>query len=324
MRTKTTCENSQDIMNDSAITRIRTSFQTLAESFDTINKHPEPNPNHVVGKIQARVIQGGRLLLKALQARVFQNEAFWQKDPITGWDFESEEEKYLFIWDLALGSWLYKRWPESFRDKAPELFWKHIAQDQNGNPIVGKDGKYLYREDKYTQEGLVSLLREQANICADACRLLAYLLENQMQHQAQHGAKQSKASRVNKTFPKLPDLKWEEVTLEVVSKDSIRIRARGQYQRFMFSDIGFTDKRRGDMPNTRWEVMMELAENEGQISYNMQSTGHYLRSEMIPKAIQDIRKLLKEVLHIEDDPFWKYTPEHGYRCKFQIKDASYR
>jgi hypothetical protein len=105
---------------------------------------------------------------------------------------------------------------------------------------------------------------------------------------------------------------WDEVTIEVASRDSIRIKkASGPWETHHFAAIGFTDERRGDMPDTRWAVLIDLLDNEGVLNTN-DLTEHV---ELKP-AIVSIRKRLQKATGIKGDPIVYDRKDRVYRAEF--------
>ena len=79
---------------------------------------------------------------------------------------------------------------------------------------------------------------------------------------------ESKAMPVAR-FPHIPDLKWDEVSMEFVSNDSIRIRAHEVRKIYTVAETGFKDGRKGDRPDSLWGVLRDgFGKHGGEISWN--------------------------------------------------------
>jgi hypothetical protein len=115
-------------------------------------------------------------------------------------------------------------------------------------------------------------------------------------------------------FPKMDGLGWEEVTIAFVSNDSVRITARGTSERFMFSDIGFRDGRKGDRPDTQWNLLEWMALCGGELRWDDQRLRRQ-KTEAKHK-IKIIRRRLRAVVQIDDDPFEPYQRFGRYKSKF--------
>jgi hypothetical protein len=123
-------------------------------------------------------------------------------------------------------------------------------------------------------------------------------------------------------FPSPPDLRWNEVTVTFVSDDSVRIEARGTKKVYSYGEMGFKDGRRADRPDQRWIIPRELAKHKGELSW-----GSELEEKVrgaVKAAVKDIRKRLRGLMRITDDPFYGYRQERAYWTKFRLKDESFQ
>ena len=75
-------------------------------------------------------------------------------------------------------------------------------------------------------------------------------LRQQITKLGPQGSLQQKESRVLVSFPHLDDLKWGEVAIGFISKDSIKVTARDVSRKYTFAELGMKDGRKGDLPNT--------------------------------------------------------------------------
>jgi hypothetical protein len=127
--------------------------------------------------------------------------------------------------------------------------------------------------------------------------------------------------RAIEPFCQLEGLQWNEVTMEFVSNDSIKISAREVRNIFIFVELGFKDKRRGDRPIPLWDVFQKLAQHNGRIEWpKWRATSRDATS----KTISRIRRLLQQFMGIDDDPFDPYHEHKTYVTKFRLKDRSFR
>lgn len=121
-------------------------------------------------------------------------------------------------------------------------------------------------------------------------------------------------------FPTSSGLQWRDVTITFVSNDSIRVAAKGVSKRFTFSEIGFKDGRKGDLPNALWDFLHLLARMEGTFSWADKGRRP---TNATAKNVSKLRKKLKSLMGLDDDPFLPYSKSGGYRCKFTLRDESY-
>lgn len=119
--------------------------------------------------------------------------------------------------------------------------------------------------------------------------------------------------------PPVPGRKWEDVTITFISHDSVRIEAGDLDKRLHFAEMGFKDGRKGDIPDTRWAILREFAARNGTISWGDINVKH---SDKMKSAIKDIRKRLKAVLGIAEDPFFPYRQVKAYKARFILRDVT--
>ncbi|MBR59543.1 MAG: hypothetical protein CMH54_16200 [Myxococcales bacterium] len=115
-------------------------------------------------------------------------------------------------------------------------------------------------------------------------------------------------------------LDWDQITIELVSNDSIRISGGGKSETYHYQKLGFNDGRKIDQPNRCWSVLQKLTEH-GEFSWETdidQRTRNQAK-----KAIQIIRKKLKEIIGIDEDPFENYRKVKAYKPKFKLVDKRY-
>lgn len=69
-------------------------------------------------------------------------------------------------------------------------------------------------------------------------------------------------------FPKLEGLQWNEVSITFVSKDAVRVTVRKEKaKRYNYDQFGFTDRKKGDSPNSRWFFLMNMAFHGGKFGW---------------------------------------------------------
>jgi len=135
-----------------------------------------------------------------------------------------------------------------------------------------------------------------------------------------------RAERVTARFPKIDGLQWEDVKMEFISEDSIKVTAKGKSKVFMFAEAGFRDERKGDLPDSRWAFFKTLAKLNGELSWKSGITAN--ERGQAKAAIKDIRARLKRLMGIDDDPFYPYKarltnkPPNSYKTKFSLSSKS--
>jgi len=128
--------------------------------------------------------------------------------------------------------------------------------------------------------------------------------------------KTSISTSINSDFPS--DTEWKNMTWTFLSNELVRVEANGVTKKYRYSDLGFTDNRKGDATDTRWAILSEFAKNNGEITWktNIKSK----EKNRMTAAIRDIRKRLKDFFNIDDNPIHHYRKTRSYKTKFTIKD----
>lgn len=120
--------------------------------------------------------------------------------------------------------------------------------------------------------------------------------------------------QVNRPLPVPEEISWVDVSICFISHDEVEVRAGGTPLGVKsYADMGFKDRRTADEPDQLWATLKMFAKNNGEISWNDQSASLIIRS-----YIKDIRKRLKFLFNIKDDPFEQYKKVKAYRLKFKI------
>lgn len=119
-------------------------------------------------------------------------------------------------------------------------------------------------------------------------------------------------------FPTPAGISWEGIEIQLVSRDSVLIRAGSVSKRYHGFDMGFRDARRVDMLNSQWELLESLAESNG--SFDWQSKGLKRSTQ---KRVEELSKTLKKFFGIKENPLHRYKKGVGWVARFSISDKSY-
>ena len=127
----------------------------------------------------------------------------------------------------------------------------------------------------------------------------------------------------DRRFPSPPGLQWGEVSWVFTSDETVKIRARGITKKFHFAEIGFKDGRGSDHANILWGILKKaFAHNYGEIDYQTKGLDPKIQNQ-IKEHVYKIRKKLKEIFGIEEDPFESYKKTRSYKLKLSIRDESF-
>lgn len=122
-----------------------------------------------------------------------------------------------------------------------------------------------------------------------------------------------------KRFPAIPGLTWEDITIEVVSLDSVRIRAGGVVKTYTGYDMGFRDGRKQNALNKQWDLLCYLAETDGVVS-----TQKTLEKKGLYKHFSVLRRTLQLFFSLTDSPISTYDKIEGWRTQFKITNKMLR
>jgi hypothetical protein len=137
------------------------------------------------------------------------------------------------------------------------------------------------------------------------------------QSKDQPSKKGQKASSAK--FPSPPNLCWEEITIIFYQNDAVKIKAQDIEGKYTFSELGFKDGRKGDAPNSGWNLLREgFAAHHGQITWE-KSISDDIRKNLT-KSVSEITKPLKQFFGLSESPMHRYRPDRGYKLKLDIRD----
>lgn len=116
-------------------------------------------------------------------------------------------------------------------------------------------------------------------------------------------------------FPLPEGTDWPQIMISTVTNSSIVVRANGVTKRYTAFDIGFTDNRKKDLLNSQWDLLVQFAENSGQIQA---ATSGFKRG--LQKHVQALNRTLRTFFDLPSNPINRYSPQEGWTTKFQIVD----
>ncbi len=113
---------------------------------------------------------------------------------------------------------------------------------------------------------------------------------------------------------------WEQVSIEFVNEDVVRIAVGGNVDHRDFAQMGFADKRKSEeRPDRLWTVFLGLAKSEGKIGWGDSVDLPDGNRDKLKKWVSDIRTRLKAVFpQIPEDPFKPYRRVNAYETRFRL------
>lgn len=115
------------------------------------------------------------------------------------------------------------------------------------------------------------------------------------------------------TFPTPVGADWKDVKIEIVSNNSAAVTVMDLTKRYTAFDMGFTDRRKRDLPNKQWDLLVDFAESNGVLNW-----GTHHEKRLLYKSIQLLKQTLKSFFSIQTSPILDYRKKIGYATKFTI------
>lgn len=202
---------------------------------------------------------------------------------------------------------------EDFYERFPDGFGLVRAMDL---PIE-KAAEQLYELHRRHGAQAAEVINDQIRLHADSLRkgsIPPYSLLGMIVGK-RHSKKPSGGP--TKLFPTPLGTKWEDIQIDMVSRDSLVVRVGNVTKRYHGFDMGFRDHRRVDMLNKQWKMLETLAENEGALDWEAEG---FRRPTQ--KRIEVLSKLLRLFFGLHDNPIAPYKKGIGWVAKFQISDKT--
>lgn len=111
---------------------------------------------------------------------------------------------------------------------------------------------------------------------------------------------------------------WEQIEL-IVGDHDLTLRAGGHVSRVGFVDAGFEDGRKKNVPDQMWRILTLLAQRGGVLGTPDSIT---TKSAAFKRKMSVIRKRLKALVGLNDDPFYPVGRGDDYRVRFRIRAES--
>jgi len=119
----------------------------------------------------------------------------------------------------------------------------------------------------------------------------------------------------NKNIAHLPiedGVKWEDVVMKFKDGITVDIFVKDNKYTYSCREMGFEDNRTL-RPSMQWSLLKIFSENGGQISW-----GDSHADPKIKKQKQFLSSGLTNFFGIDDDPFYPYSKQEGYKLKMTI------
>ena len=114
-------------------------------------------------------------------------------------------------------------------------------------------------------------------------------------------------------FPTPKKSTWPDLTIKFVDGQTIKASIGKIYQKLNYAQMGFQDERIGK-PDVYWETLVELSENNGEITWDSPGAGKHIKQRIYVIACR-----LKAVFGIEGHPFYPYKNFKAYKTRFKME-----
>ena len=119
-------------------------------------------------------------------------------------------------------------------------------------------------------------------------------------------------------FQGMTDLRWDEIIIQFITPEAVKICARRVRTRHTYAEMGFKDgKSRDASPDGIWRHLYIFAQHRGAVDWRTENLDEEDRNRM-KRTVSTIRKRLKEFFGIDDDPFHPYRKMRSYQTKFSL------
>jgi hypothetical protein len=122
-----------------------------------------------------------------------------------------------------------------------------------------------------------------------------------------------------KILPCEPGTKWNEVEITLVSHETVEITTPQAKQKYHFSQLGFQDKRQGDVSTRLWKLLKYFCEFSGRITSETQLAG----INDLSKARSDLNKKLQDFFRIKENFCKRYNNKDGWVAKCSFGDKTH-
>jgi hypothetical protein len=86
---------------------------------------------------------------------------------------------------------------------------------------------------------------------------------------------------------------------------------------YSFAELGFKDGRSAARPDRMWGTLRLFAQHQGKLSWEDPLPQH--QQDRLKTNVKELRRQLRDIFDIADDPFYEYRREKAYRLKLTLK-----
>jgi hypothetical protein len=128
-------------------------------------------------------------------------------------------------------------------------------------------------------------------------------------------------SEAMRPFPTPPDTRWDQVTIQFLNREDVRITLGSASARRNFAEMGFRDARKqGVQPNQLWDLLRIFAKHDGRIEWRNPLRELRGNRSKIKMRVHELRGRLRACFPgiADKDPFKPYRRVRAYETKFTL------
>jgi hypothetical protein len=130
--------------------------------------------------------------------------------------------------------------------------------------------------------------------------------------------KENSKAYYQKVFPCKPGTKWEDVKITLIENEAAKIETPQGSGRFVYHELGMSDKRSGNKPTMLWAIFKFFAQNNGVLS-----SKNFSYNPKLPDIAKRLNKHLQEVFGIDGSIYSAhYKSRKEYRTKIVFSDQT--
>lgn len=116
-------------------------------------------------------------------------------------------------------------------------------------------------------------------------------------------------------FPK--NIKWHDISIQFLNNEEVVLHIKNKLLQTTYEAMGFQDEK-NKTPNKQWELLLLLSIKGNGLSWRNNYDLTLQKINSVKKQKQLLSEKLKMYFQINEDPFYLYTKEDGYRIKIRL------
>ena len=114
-------------------------------------------------------------------------------------------------------------------------------------------------------------------------------------------------------FPTPKGTAWEEIKIKLIDGDTVKISVGKIHKSYSYAQLGLMKVRSGKK-TILWKTLVDMAE-QGYSDWDTSGA-----DKKVKKRISNLRNILRKVMGLTGDPFFRYNTEKRWQPKFELED----